>query len=1680
MLQTVNDRKVLLICQLLCVLYFSSSDALVPNCKGESHGCQCHQSYSKFKEKEKESESEKSLAIPVFDCVALDTSTGELVTLDCSTKLEFICENNGFPIYPVRETLACPDSWSFFYQLPFSRKKCIRAFTSHSPSEAENTCLAHGSEIANTADYSELYVYQKHLNSTEKSPSNETIYSHQNSLNTTVLGSDSLKNSTRPCWPHLLLSLLGPSGKTFGNLSCGDNIFICEQDTINLPIYAKVTPDISEAFPSYEYSNDQLTCEVFLDGRPLNETKHQVQYQWFKNGIPIQETSRLFKLGFYWDSTKFFYLKENRQGTYSCGARVVGLLEMHLSEEINYFYSDISTYILTVHDTSNQLSNYDFSQLRFREYKANLKASMKEITSELTIFPKIVWDFQSFRSAKNVSVTKVLLYVKRNESLYIQLNNETKVHQLLQKYIAENKFIPKSWISLELHSADVCFFEMIPTSESLNNENIIWPDYLQTKMAISEPMCIDDWRLVTRECKPSTVLAASWKPFNYSSCSKYQHSLKEFEVKCPDGYKKLGVNLCYSVNTEQTYDKANEICQSNSSYMMDLKIFMSSFYSDLDVSKRFWISERFASPMVTSSIFHLPIFVANETLAKVGFHCASVSSSLESDLVLMQSCQQLNSFICIYQPLKVLTVRKLNSWSGLSTQKSCYNFETDKKATWEEAGSMCRSSGANLLQTIRHPDAYALFKVLFYSYQENREASWWMNLMHNNGSLQWMTSPSEKAVLVDWNPDTDYSLQTSAGTIGYDARSHSIRWNLIDPLDQAGFICEMEDCTKSYSTKVYIEDRTNKKIQTNYSTSLQNLKFNCVPSGWFIANSVSWYKDGNLILSNSDELRIYTEPTATLEDILPYQGYYWCSVDQYEPFERKQSLKLLFRLPGLHTFVLYMFSPDQFFDDTDCSEYIKNFVMPSEFVEALSKSIELFESAVLRDIKCEGSTIHYYIHIHLKDDGKDEVEVLKRVEISVFLSLETMGPLLDDFQIDRNNLSLRSSLGCQKEKVMINGYPTTWPSTWIGNRVQSEEICVGVEGNAIERECLGNFNVGAFWGPIQGQCLNVSSSSTLSLHKLSREKINKHNVLNTSVNLAALTTNPSNLSLVDIQYVGQVLRNIAQVSDIQPETFTSVLNAMDSVIGVERLKLDSRYSTTNVSSKILFSWADILKNLDISGGAYNSAGNNIVVSVVPLSGNTTQIPVGSVLEGWNQNQTTLFNGTDIMRYKNYNSFEAKVVVPENLVAETQPGEILRICIHKNFFDVTKVDVVSPIIDVIVGNTAKYDLDPPVEMVFKVEKTEKNASLCCAFWDQRLNKKFGGWSFKGCVLTNLDDSHVQCSCDHLTSFAVIVKMSDVEVSEVNEYILAGITYIGCAFSIFGLGVIIMTFILFREWRTDVKHKALFHLSLALFGFLVVFVVGLRKDVSGDAWMCVVVAALLHFLMLASFAWMLVEAFMQYLRLVKVIGTYIPRFMQKAALFGWGLPLLIVGVTLGYNPKSYENDTRYCWLSNQVFYYAVAAPVLSMLLMNFVIFSSILYSNTCGRQHKYLRSNQCGRQENIARAKAVFFVSILLGLSWIFGFLAVDRVTLIFQYLFSITTTFQGFFIFVFFVYRQKKTRNMWLGLFSPTPTSEISHISNNNTGSSDVASRSSNNNNDSQSGWSKAIYRVRKSYVSFMG
>ncbi|GFS00562.1 adhesion G-protein coupled receptor G4 [Elysia marginata] len=147
---------------------------------------------------------------------------------------------------------------------------------------------------------------------------------------------------------------------------------------------------------------------------------------------------------------------------------------------------------------------------------------------------------------------------------------------------------------------------------------------------------------------------------------------------------------------------------------------------------------------------------------------------------------------------------------------------------------------------------------------------------------------------------------------------------------------------------------------------------------------------------------------------------------------------------------------------------------------------------------------------------------------------------------------------------------------------------------------------------------------------------------------------------------------------------------------------------------------------------------------------------------------------------------------------------------------------------------------------------------------------------------------------------------------------------------------------RKLRRDNPSKILIHLCLALLLSNLVYLIGMHDYSFDNSTICKVVAVLLHYSLLASLTWMAVEAFYMYLALILVFKTYFTNFILKCALFGWGVPLLIIVVTLAVDSTDNYGfiNSGMCWLRNPAFYAAFVGPVCLILLVNCIAFVLVI--------------------------------------------------------------------------------------------------------------------------------------------
>ncbi|KAJ3604362.1 hypothetical protein NHX12_029103 [Muraenolepis orangiensis] len=176
-----------------------------------------------------------------------------------------------------------------------------------------------------------------------------------------------------------------------------------------------------------------------------------------------------------------------------------------------------------------------------------------------------------------------------------------------------------------------------------------------------------------------------------------------------------------------------------------------------------------------------------------------------------------------------------------------------------------------------------------------------------------------------------------------------------------------------------------------------------------------------------------------------------------------------------------------------------------------------------------------------------------------------------------------------------------------------------------------------------------------------------------------------------------------------------------------------------------------------------------------------------------------------------------------------------------------------------------------------------------------------------------------------------------------------------------------------------------------------------------------AVLLHLFFLSAFAWMLVEGLHLYSMVVKVFGSEGSKHLYYYAI-GWGSPVVICVVSMSSSMPSY-GEVDNCWLSlKNGAIWAFVAPALFVIAVNIGILISVtrIISRISAESYKVHGDANAVK----LTAKAVAVLLPILGISWIFGVLAVNTHSLPFLYIFAVFNSLQvgsssqGFFVFLF--------------------------------------------------------------------
>ncbi|XP_029998094.1 adhesion G protein-coupled receptor E2-like, partial [Sphaeramia orbicularis] len=376
--------------------------------------------------------------------------------------------------------------------------------------------------------------------------------------------------------------------------------------------------------------------------------------------------------------------------------------------------------------------------------------------------------------------------------------------------------------------------------------------------------------------------------------------------------------------------------------------------------------------------------------------------------------------------------------------------------------------------------------------------------------------------------------------------------------------------------------------------------------------------------------------------------------------------------------------------------------------------------------------------------------------------------------------------------------------------------------------------------------------------------------------------------------------------------------------------------------------------------------------------------------------------------------------------------------HQYFKTENRTEMYSDVITAVLPSVNNTNLTEPVNFTVQHKKVSMNQTklpgdgmVTCVYWEGKPEeaqggKKTGGktstmrWSVDGCWVAYTTDNYTVCSCSHLSTFALIMQIGEPPPE---DDFLEWLNRMCVIVGLFFFALAILTFLL-CSWNPKINNTARLHLclSLSLSHLLLLW----NEKYAERELACTVMAGILHFLVVASFVWMQLEAMQLYLlvrRLTKV------QVIQRDGLprpllyvIGYGVPFVIVGVSaLVYSDGYGATEAGACWLSQRRnFNWALTGPVITILALNCMVFCATLWS---------LRPTLANMKSDVSQSKdtrlIVFKIVaqfVILGCTWILG---LYQTNLFFQVLFIILNSQQGTFLFIVHCLLNKEVREEYM-------------------------------------------------------
>ncbi|XP_004673605.1 PREDICTED: probable G-protein coupled receptor 116 isoform X2 [Condylura cristata] len=360
---------------------------------------------------------------------------------------------------------------------------------------------------------------------------------------------------------------------------------------------------------------------------------------------------------------------------------------------------------------------------------------------------------------------------------------------------------------------------------------------------------------------------------------------------------------------------------------------------------------------------------------------------------------------------------------------------------------------------------------------------------------------------------------------------------------------------------------------------------------------------------------------------------------------------------------------------------------------------------------------------------------------------------------------------------------------------------------------------------------------------------------------------------------------------------------------------------------------------------------------------------------------------------------------------------------------------------VMTTTVSHNLTMPfqISMTFKINRPSGSKPQC-VFWNFNLTNYTGGWDSSGCQMEEVHRDIISCSCNHLTSFSILMSPDSPDPDSLLKILLDIISYIGLCFSILSLAACLIVEAV--VWKSVTKNRTSYMRHICIVNIAASLLVA-------DTWFivaaaihdnyyplnetaCVAATFFIHFFYLSVFFWMLTLGLMLFYRLVFILHDT-SKSIQKAIAFslGYGCPLVISVITVGATqPQEVYTRKNACWLNweDTKALLAFVIPALIIVVVNMtitvIVITKILRPSIGDKPSKQEKSSL------FQISKSIGVLTPLLGLTWGFGLATVFQGSnAVFHIVFTLLNAFQGLFILLFGCLWDQKVQEALLNKFS---------------------------------------------------